>query len=140
MHEQLSGNLRRCVVVAVLLLVLAAVGVGGAARQAAITIGGLLMFATFSFWASRSPRSYGRFFRRSAAIVGGPPGQSWPWRRRTRGCVLVAIGIFGFPSAMSVINSPGKFAGGRPGGIAFAVGSVAALVVGVELIRSPHGR
>lgn len=96
---------------------------------------GTAMGATFFIWARYRPRSYGRFVRTGAAVVGGLPGEKLPWATRTRARVMAAIGVLGLIAAVSVVAEPGNFEGGRTGGVLLGAGSTAALVTGVVLWR-----
>lgn len=94
---------------------------------------GVAMAGGFVMWMALWPQSYGRFFRWLAGPIGGPPGQQWAWERRTRGCVLVVIGVLGLASSTAILVEPGPFSGGRTGGIVFAVVSALALALGTRL-------
>ena len=107
----------------------------GPAVVARTVVLGAVMGATFFVWARYRPRSYGRFVRSGAAVVGGLPGEKLPWPRRTRAVALALIGILGLIAAASVIADPGSFQGGRTGGVVFGAASAAALVAGVVLWR-----
>ncbi len=99
---------------------------------------GLLMILIFSVWNRNGPQSLGSFTHRLNSIVGGPRGEAWPWRRRTRGLVLIAIGLLGFPAGLQVVQEPREFRGGSTGGAVLALLAVIALLVGISLIvREP---
>ena len=76
-------------------------------------------------------------FRLLAGPVGGPPGQRWPWRRRTRGAVLLVNGVLGLLASARVLDEPAQFTGDRLGAGVFAALSASAVVIGLRLVTSP---
>lgn len=106
-------------------------GTGGAVWAIALAV---LMAGGVYLWARYRPRSYGRFVRANAAIVGGLPGEKLPWKTRSRALVLTTIGVLGVVAASAVIAEPGGFVGGRAGGLTFGLLSGAALVGGLVLL------
>jgi hypothetical protein len=102
---------------------------------------GAAMAIGFTWWAKVSPRSFGRVARRGFEIAGGPPDQSWRWKRRTRGVVLIVIGLVALPSGVKSTFDSTQLVGGSFGGAVLTVMGVLAIAAGVALTRVlPTGR
>lgn len=95
---------------------------------------GVAMMVGFTAWHRRSPESLDRFTYRLNSALGGPPGEAWRWQRRTRGLVLVVIGMLGIPGGLHVVSEPRDFVGGAAGGAVFTGLAAVALLLGLSLI------
>lgn len=97
---------------------------------------GVAMMIGFTAWHRRSPESLDRFTHRLNSVLGGPRGEAWRWRRRTRGLVLVVIGLLGIPAGLHVMSEPRDFVGGTTGGAVFTGLGAVALLLGLSLVSA----
>lgn len=95
---------------------------------------GVAMMIVFTAWHRRSPESLDHFTHRLNSVLGGPPGEAWRWRRRTRGLVLIVVGLLGIPAGLHVMTEPRDFVGGATGGAIFTGLAAISLLLGLSLV------